>query len=201
MLSRTYGVPSISYEAPGDLLPSRRLHLPLPPPPTSFRGGKSTGPEITTHVFHNADPIAMGVCNGALSSCAVAGFALETRCHSGQSVVYDTVGRLGWSVDIRTHSIKPVIEQVLVEEWGVTPEQRRREEEGEKREDEERRRKVRGWGWWPLPGGGKGDEDEEGKKPKKEPDDGQHWGRGVPAPIRQDDPEQECVECSRWEWE
>lgn len=142
----------------------------------------------------------MGVCNGALSSCGVAGFALETRCHTGVSIIYDVVGRLGWSVDIRTHSIKPVIEQVLIEEWGVTKEQRREEEKMERKSN---RSKVRGWGWWPLPGGGKGDEegDEEGKKPKKEPDDGQHWGRGVPAAIRQDDPEQECVECSRWEYE
>jgi hypothetical protein len=32
-------------------------------------------------------------------------------------VRYDTVGKLGWSVDLRTHPIKVVIEQVLSEDW------------------------------------------------------------------------------------
>lgn len=215
MLSRTYGVPSISYEAPGDVLPSRRLHLPLPPPPSSFKSGKSSGPEITTHVFHTADPIAMGVCNGALSSCAVAGFAMETKCHTGQSIVYDTVGRLGWSVDIRTHSIKGIIERVLLEEWSVgdpppSGPPFRRHSLDAAGDGTVKMRKKR-WGWWPLPGGGKGDDDEGGgedgkkpKHPKPEPDDGQHGGRGVPDAIRQDSRDgdgEECVECSRWDYE
>ena len=39
------------------------------------------------------------------------------RCHLGQVVKYDTVSKLGWAVDIRTHSIKRVIEEVLSEDW------------------------------------------------------------------------------------
>jgi lipase ATG15 len=170
MLSLTYGVPSVSFEAPGDLLASRRLHLPLPP------GNDYTSSNITTHVYHTADPIAMGVCNGALSSCAVAGFALESRCHTGRSIVYDTVGKLGWSVDIRTHRINAVIDNLLVQNW-VSP--KKGEVEG----------RMGGWGWWP--GGGR----EPEKDPKKPKDDGQQ-GHGVPDPIAEDD----CVDCFRWDF-
>ncbi|KAF7374511.1 hypothetical protein MSAN_00335700 [Mycena sanguinolenta] len=70
-----------------------------------------------THVYHNADPIAMGTCNGVLSSCALAGFAMESRCHLGSSIVYDTVSNLSWSVDVRTHGIVNVIEKVLTDPW------------------------------------------------------------------------------------
>jgi putative lipase involved disintegration of autophagic bodies len=31
------------------------------------------------HVWHTADPIAMGTCNGVLSSCALGGYAMESR--------------------------------------------------------------------------------------------------------------------------
>ncbi|SCV74212.1 BQ2448_6644 [Microbotryum intermedium] len=214
MLSRTYAVPSVSFEAPGDLLPARRLHLPIPPSKSGLRNGVGTK-EITTHVYHTADPIPMGVCTGSLSTCGVAGFALESRCHTGESIVYDTVGRLGWSVDIRTHSIKPVIEKVLIPDWGVTEEQRKKEEEERKRKErcenkgEEKdevvgakRRSFLTWGWWPLPGGrGKDhdkDRDECNQIPPEEPDDGQHLGRGVPDATREDDGE--CVDCFKWEF-
>ena len=171
MLSHTFGVPSISFESPGDLLPSRRLHLPLPPAFSSY-----SDTNLTTHVYHTADPIAMGVCNGALSTCAVAGFALESRCHSGKSIVYDTVGQLGWAVDVRTHSIRSVIEYLLIETW--VP-----------------RKKVagngKGWGWWP--GKGKKPDDRE-----EEPDmrSGKE-GHGVPEAGSEED----CIDCYRWLYE
>ena len=75
----------------------------------------------------------MGTCNGITSSCALAGYAFETRydivlpayfnqhpsfrCHLGKSVVFDTIGKMGWSADIRTHSIKTVIERLLSQDW------------------------------------------------------------------------------------
>ncbi|KAK4050103.1 putative lipase atg15 [Microbotryomycetes sp. JL201] len=160
LLSRTYGVPSVSYESPGDLLPAKRLHLPMPPPSTKFKRGKS-------------------------------------RCHQGQKIVYDTVGRLGWNVDIRTHSIKPVIERVLIEDWGVDEDERNQVAPMRKRSL---------FGWWPLPGGGKHkDDDNKGDddKPDKEvpdEDDGQHGGRGVPSPKLED---ADCweQECFRWTYE
>ncbi|KAI5474579.1 triacylglycerol lipase ATG15-like protein [Pseudohyphozyma bogoriensis] len=175
LLSLTYGVPSVSFEAVSDRLAASRLHLPTPP------GLSYSHSNITTHVFHNADPIPMGVCTGVASSCAVAGYALETRCHSGRSIVYDTVGLLGWSVDIRTHRIASIIENLFVEDWGVP-----------KKIAATTRKGLRGWGWWPGGGGGK-EEPEEPEDPNK---GGQHGGRGVPDAL----PEVDCVDCFKWEY-
>lgn len=106
LLGITFGVPVVAFESPGERLAAQRLHLPSPP---------ST--QHVTHVYHTADPIAMGTCNGVLSSCALAGFAMETKCHLGESIVYDTVSNLSWSVDVRTHGIVTVIEGVLGKPW------------------------------------------------------------------------------------
>ena len=83
----------------------------------------------------------MGTCNGVLSSCALGGYAMESRCvptsalshffvvlfivrsdifhrcHLGKSIVYDTVSNLSWGVDIRTHTIGTVIEKLLSDPW------------------------------------------------------------------------------------
>ena len=75
----------------------------------------------------------MGTCNGITSSCALGGYAMETRyeisivflptlipyfrCHLGKSVVFDTIGKMGWSADVRTHPIKTVIERLLNQDW------------------------------------------------------------------------------------
>ncbi|KAF8352170.1 Alpha/Beta hydrolase protein [Amanita rubescens] len=104
----TFGTPVVAFEAPGERSAAQRLHLPSPP---------ST--QHITHVYHTADPIAMGTCNGITSSCALAGYAMETRCHLGKSVVFDTIGKKGWSADIRTHSIKTVIERLLNQDWDL----------------------------------------------------------------------------------
>ncbi|PFH53533.1 hypothetical protein AMATHDRAFT_137254 [Amanita thiersii Skay4041] len=108
LLGVTFGVPVVAFEAPGEKLAARRLHLPSPP---------ST--QHITHVYHTADPIAMGTCNGVTSSCALAGYAMETHCHLGKSIVYDTVNKLNWSVDVRTHPIGTVIERVLSSDWNL----------------------------------------------------------------------------------
>jgi putative lipase involved disintegration of autophagic bodies len=39
------------------------------------------------------------------------------RCHLGESIVYDTVSNLSWAVDVRTHGIINIIENVLAKEW------------------------------------------------------------------------------------
>ncbi|KAF8734284.1 hypothetical protein AX14_003453 [Amanita brunnescens Koide BX004] len=102
----TFGTPVVAFEAPGERRAAQRLHLPSPP---------ST--QHITHVYHTADPIAMGTCNGITSSCALGGYAMETRCHLGKSVVFDTIGKMGWSADVRTHPIKTVIERLLNQDW------------------------------------------------------------------------------------
>lgn len=77
-------------------------------------------PVATTHVYHTADPIPQGTCTGFRSPCANAGYALETRCHLGQTIVFDTVQRLRWKVDVRTHTIKTLVHDVLEGDvwWG-----------------------------------------------------------------------------------
>ncbi|KIJ13477.1 hypothetical protein PAXINDRAFT_81142 [Paxillus involutus ATCC 200175] len=106
LLGITFGVPVVAFESPGEKLAAKRLHLPSPP---------ST--HHVTHVYHTADPIAMGTCNGILSSCALGGYAMETMCHLGKSIIYDTVSNLSWSVDIRKHGILTVIDNVLSQPW------------------------------------------------------------------------------------
>ncbi|KAL4064453.1 Alpha/Beta hydrolase protein [Scleroderma yunnanense] len=106
LLGITFGVPAIAFESPGDRLAAKRLHLPSPP---------ST--QHVTHIYHTADPIAMGTCTGILSSCSLAGYAMETKCHLGKSIVYDTVSNLSWSVDVRTHGIVNVIDSILGKPW------------------------------------------------------------------------------------
>jgi lipase ATG15 len=134
LLGATYGLPAVAFESPGEKLAASRLHLPLPPPISDsitlpqtssipFRSSPALSPApppslghhpiATTHVYHNADPIPQGACTGFGSPCTHAGYALETRCHLGKSVVFDTVGKLGWSVSVRHHVIRGVVMDVL----------------------------------------------------------------------------------------
>ena len=64
----------------------------------------------------------MGVCNGVASSCANAGYAMESRCHLGKIIRYDTMGRFGWSSNVANHGIKVVIDNVLGDETWEVPE-------------------------------------------------------------------------------
>jgi lipase ATG15 len=70
-----------------------------------------------THVWHTADPIAMGTCTGSLSTCGVAGYAMESRCHFGNVIEYDTITNLSWSSRLTTHPIVTVIESILSKPW------------------------------------------------------------------------------------
>ncbi|KAG1865399.1 Alpha/Beta hydrolase protein [Suillus subluteus] len=106
LIGVTFGAPVVAFEAPSEKLAATRLHLPSPP---------ST--QHITHVFHTADPIPMGTCTGVTSSCGIAGYAMETRCHLGKVIRYDTVTHLRWSVDVRTHSIVQIIDRLLNEDW------------------------------------------------------------------------------------
>ncbi|CAG8603810.1 4448_t:CDS:2, partial [Ambispora leptoticha] len=114
LIGWTFGVPVVGYEAPGERMPARRLHLPGPP------ALKYEDMPIW-HVGHTADPIFMGACNGVSSSCWLGGYAMESKCHTGKVCLYDVVERLGWKLDIRTHRAKDVIEKVLTI-WDGVPE-------------------------------------------------------------------------------
>lgn len=52
LVGQTFGVPTVTFEIPGDRLASTRLHLPHAP------GGRSP----VWHFGHTADPIFVGVC-------------------------------------------------------------------------------------------------------------------------------------------
>jgi len=43
--------------------------------------------------------------------------AIESKCHTGQTILYDTVTVKGWSVDVRTHRISEIINKILVDPW------------------------------------------------------------------------------------
>ena len=75
----------VAFESPGEKMAANRLHLPSPVSgfrlAVVFRLLTSWQPSTqhVTHVYHTADPIPMGTCNGILSACAIAGFAMESR--------------------------------------------------------------------------------------------------------------------------
>jgi lipase ATG15 len=106
LVGRTYGLPAVGFESPGDLLATKRLHLPMPPGLPEYMEG-------IWHFGHTADPIFMGVCNGASSSCSVAGYAMETQCHSGRQCIYDVVTDKGWHVNMLNHRIHTVIDDII----------------------------------------------------------------------------------------
>ena len=112
LLGLTYGLPVVTFEAPGEALAASRLGLPTPP---GYHVGRHQARRFTGgyHFGHTADPIFMGLCNSASSWCTLGGYALETICHTGQECVYDTVEDLGWRVALGTHSIESVIKDVI----------------------------------------------------------------------------------------
>ena len=112
LLGLTFGIPAVTFEAPGDALAAQRLGL--PPPPGSVPGAPQTR-EYTgaVHFGHTADPIFMGTCNAATSACTLGGYAMQTQCHSGNVCRWDTVGDLGWRVGIGYHKIRVIIEDIL----------------------------------------------------------------------------------------
>lgn len=120
MLGLTYGVPVITFQAVPDALPANRLGLPIPPGVDPDRPGQRdyTG---AYHFGQNADPIFMGTCNGATASCAYAGYALESACHTGRECVWDTVAVNGTRVSVVTHRIIWVIANVI-KQWTTVPE-------------------------------------------------------------------------------
>ena len=84
LIGVTFGAPVVAFEAPGEKMAAGRLHLPSPVSRLCL--SLTTGltflqpsTQHVTHVYHTADPIAMGTCNGALSLCALAGYAMESR--------------------------------------------------------------------------------------------------------------------------
>ncbi|KAF2654524.1 alpha/beta-hydrolase, partial [Lophiostoma macrostomum CBS 122681] len=118
-LGLTYGHPALTFEAVPEAMPASRLGLPVPPGHQigSLQSRKLTG---GFHFGHTADPVYMGQCNTASSSCTFGGYAMQSVCHTGFKCVYDTVADLGWRVGIGTHKIVGVIKDVI-EKYDTPP--------------------------------------------------------------------------------
>ncbi|KAF2144934.1 uncharacterized protein K452DRAFT_316078 [Aplosporella prunicola CBS 121167] len=120
LLGLTYGLPTITFEAPGEAMAAARLGLPTPP--DYHLGSHQDRPNTGVYHFgHTADPMFMGLCNTATSVCTIAGYAMQSVCHTGSQCVYDTVGDLGWRVGAGTHKIQEVIRDVI-EAYDKVPE-------------------------------------------------------------------------------
>lgn len=107
LVGHTFALPAVCFEAPGELLAIKRLNLPTPP-------NSQLNTEGIWHFGHTADPIFMGTCNGASSSCSIAGYAMETVCHSGNICLYDVVTDKGWHVHMLNHRIHVVIDDIII---------------------------------------------------------------------------------------
>lgn len=112
LLGLTFGLPVVTFEAPGEALAAARLGLPTPPGvhPSAPQTRKYTG---AVHFGHTADPIFMGSCNTATSGCTLGGYAMQTECHTGLVCRYDTVEDKQWRVGIGYHRIRAVVEDVI----------------------------------------------------------------------------------------
>lgn len=100
---------------------------------------------------------------------------MEAKCHTGKTILYDTVNRKGWAVDIRTHRIGELINKVLNEPW---PE-----------DDVDDTAKEIGTAWW-----GWGRKGPKGQDPNGGGDDDDDPHGGVPRAEAEED----CVDCFRW---
>ena len=68
LVGMTFGFPVVTFEAPPEQLPAKRLGLNLPSRMAAY------------HFGNTADPIYMGSCTGWSSSCSIAGYAFESQC-------------------------------------------------------------------------------------------------------------------------
>src|SRR5712671_993340 len=144
LLGVTFGVPVVAFEAAGERMAAQRLHLPSPVRSSSlifmyarqfFTFPIQPSTHHITHVWHTADPIAMGTCTGSFSTCGVAGYAMESRCHIGNIIEYDTVTELSWAVRLTNHPIATVIDNVLSKAWPAAEKQGREVPEFKRQDD------------------------------------------------------------------
>ena len=128
LVAQTYGLPAVTFQAPGERLAAQRLGLPIAPLSQLeiLNNKNGTGRNETRFAEniwsfgHTADPLFMGTCGGITSLCWSAGFAMETHCHSGLECVYDVVNDFGWRQGVNTHRILNVIHDVI-SKYNSTP--------------------------------------------------------------------------------
>ncbi|KAI1314576.1 putative lipase atg15 [Mortierella claussenii] len=111
MIGITKGYPTFTFSAPGDVRFAQRLGI----VPHKLSKHKLASQPVW-QFGQTADPIFMGTCNGPTSICNSAGFIVETKCHLGNTCIYDTIEGLGWSQNIQAHALSTFIS--MVEDWG-----------------------------------------------------------------------------------
>ena len=180
LLGMTFGVPTVTFQAPGERMAAQRLHLPLPPARHPEEDPVAALPIV--HVYNNADPIATGQCNGAASVCSSFGYAMESKCHAGKSIVYDTMGKLGWSQTINAHRINSLVDDVLTEDWSDKVRKKKAKLAGQDR--------VRTQGWrWPWH---RGEDADDGGDTDSDTDEDDKLA--VPRARS----EEKCRDCTNW---
>ena len=187
LLGMTFGVPTITFQAPGERMAAMRLHLPLPPAKHPDESPVSSLPIV--HVYNNADPIATGQCNGAGSVCSNFGYAMESKCHAGKSIVYDTVGKLGWSMTVNAHRINTLVDDILTEDWSEKVRKKKAKLRSTREVEQHDRVKTSGWRW-PWHRGDNADDDDDDTDGDTDEDD----RLAVPKPRS----EAKCQDCTNW---
>lgn len=90
LVATTLRIPSVSFEAPGDALFA--FHLGLVPKSGTPEFAKSQESSSVYHIGNTHDPIFFGRCNGYSSSCFLAGYSIQTKCHLGRTCIFPTHG-------------------------------------------------------------------------------------------------------------
>ncbi len=98
------GTASMTFEAPGEMLYAQRIGI-IPE-----TGDPNEKPRPIWNFGVSTDPIFMGRCNGVTSSCYMAGYAMETGCHTGHDCTWIREGR----EDVGTHRIDWVIDNLIM---------------------------------------------------------------------------------------
>ncbi|CAG8837841.1 4976_t:CDS:2, partial [Racocetra persica] len=114
LIALNHSLPAVVFQAPGELLYAKRIGL-LSYNSESELNNYLEGLQIY-HFGHTADPVYTGTCNGKTSTCYHGGFAMETKCHLGNTCTYDTRAKLGWRRSIMNHALLPFINKVI-NEW------------------------------------------------------------------------------------
>ncbi|RIB20486.1 Alpha/Beta hydrolase protein [Gigaspora rosea] len=112
LIALTYNLPAVVFQTPGELLYAKRIGLIPPYNSESELFDYLEGLQIY-HFGHNADPVFIGTCNGRASTCYHGGFAMETKCHIGNTCTYDTRAKLGWKPSIWKHAMLPFMDEVI----------------------------------------------------------------------------------------
>jgi lipase ATG15 len=92
------GRPAITFEAPGDRLFAERIGV--------LQSPIKYNEDNIWHFGVLSDPIFSGRCTGKLSACYLAGYAIETQCHTGNICLLDT----NTNIDIRNHRMINVLQ-------------------------------------------------------------------------------------------